>query len=144
MRYDEWGKPVTDGGYGFNVAHAGSMVVCAGGADMQVGVDIEEVRSVDETLYREYFTELEWGTIQSARDKTEAFYRMWVRKEAVLKALGKGVLFPLDEVDVGVDEVMCEGRVFYLKDVFVRDGYVACVAGDRGFVCLPATFKAIE
>lgn len=130
VRYDEWGKPVTDVGCGFNVAHSGSMVVCAGGADVQVGVDIEEVRSVGVALYREYFTVREWGRIESASDRTQAFYRMWVRKEAVLKAVGRGVMVPLQEVDACGDEVMCEGRFFYLKDVFVREGYVACVATD--------------
>lgn len=106
--YGDMGKPaLRDCGEGieFNQADTQRWTVVAV-SPIAVGVDIEVVRpSVDiRTLASEVFTERERDELASVPDdqRLHAFFNGWTRKEAVIKALGKGLAFPLQEIDVSL------------------------------------------
>jgi 4'-phosphopantetheinyl transferase len=90
----------------FNVAHSGDLATYAFGRFDSVGIDVEYISSVGEIapLARRFFTTREAGEVISApeADKLHAFYRCWTRKEAYLKALGRGLAEPLDAFEVSV------------------------------------------
>ena len=87
------GKPLLMGAaaeWGFNLSHAGGWAVAAlmrGGA---VGVDLESMdRSADvDRLAARVFSESERALARAGG--REAFFALWSRKEALLKALGCG------------------------------------------------------
>ena len=86
----ESGKPyVVDGSLHFNLSHSGDYALIAVTADAPVGVDIERHR--EHRRWREiakrFFAPHEASSLRTADD----FYRLWVVKEAVLKALGTGL-----------------------------------------------------
>jgi 4'-phosphopantetheinyl transferase len=88
----------------FNLAHAGSLVVFAVTHEGQIGVDIECHRTIDEVehLADQLFSEQEkaqWRTVPPRR-RTEAFLNYWTRKEACLKAIGRGITGELTEIEV--------------------------------------------
>jgi 4'-phosphopantetheinyl transferase len=94
------GKPrLADGAcavdWRFNVTHSGEIALIAMTIGCEVGVDIELVRPVRqaEHIARRYFHPRESAAVRAAasgqRDVT--FLRIWTAKEAVLKALGKGI-----------------------------------------------------
>jgi 4'-phosphopantetheinyl transferase len=72
--------------------------------NLELGVDLERVRSNIEALAisRHYFFGAERAAIESAAPELieQAFFRYWVAKEAVLKAQGIGLGFPLDRFRV--------------------------------------------
>ena len=73
----------------------------------EIGVDIErtDVARDYESLARECFSEREltvYGEL-SADEKTLAFVKAWVQKEAFVKAIGSGITFPLRNVDVSIE-----------------------------------------
>lgn len=84
----------------FNLTHSDDRALLGVSAGRELGVDLERVRSNVETvdISRHYFFGAEREAIESAvsvmRDMT--FFRYWVAKEAVLKAQGVGLGFPLD------------------------------------------------
>lgn len=125
---NEWGKPMINGEVWFSIAHSGDIVVCACCDKGDLGIDIEVIKPIDLTDYQDYFTEQEWSLVQWAEDKMEVFYRLWVRKEAVAKAVGKGVNIPLNEIDVRSHEVLCEGAVYHVSNLSVTDDYVCAIA----------------
>lgn len=78
----------------FNLSHSGELVVCAA-SDVEVGVDIQQMRPLKNLRVAErFFSEKELEVISQAGDsgrQEEAFYRLWVRKEAYGKLTGEGI-----------------------------------------------------
>lgn len=103
------GKPEIAGGprwLRFNLAHSERVAVYAVARDREVGVDIERLRPdfpIDE-IARHFFSSRERADLAAVPDgdRLRAAFNCWTRKEAYLKAVGTGLLRPLDEFDVTV------------------------------------------
>jgi 4'-phosphopantetheinyl transferase len=109
--YNEYGKPLLDLGtqdhtLNFNLSHSHELVLFAFTDMRQVGVDIEYMRPGldNESLAEHYFSPLENEMLQALPTsvRMEAFYQCWARKEAYIKARGKGLSIPLDVFDVSL------------------------------------------
>jgi len=103
--YEPNGKPVLkDQPIRFNVSHSEGEGVFAFCLDRAVGVDVEWRRPLADMndLARRFFTGNESRLLASrlGDDKQELFYKLWTCKEAYLKAVGVGLLIPLDQVEV--------------------------------------------
>ena len=104
------GKPVLEPGLlppiGFNVSHSGGRYVIALARGAEPGVDVERIRPRPrlDRLARRFFSRAEQRAVAAARKPAETFYRIWARKEAVIKADGRGVAVGLDCFDVSADE----------------------------------------
>ena len=114
------GKPALDGearasGLRFNLAHSADRAIVAIARGVEVGVDVEHARGdVDAIgLAERYFSRAERDALEATppNRRRESFFRLWVAKEAVLKAHGSGLATPLDafsirfasECDAGID-----------------------------------------
>jgi 4'-phosphopantetheinyl transferase len=90
------GKPrvVADGAPEVSISHSGSLVALAVVDDAPVGVDVEQIRTAEvDDLARIAFSPTEraaFGAVP-AGDRQGAFFTYWARKEAVVKATGKGM-----------------------------------------------------
>ena len=91
---------------GFNLSHSGDRFVVALALGMEPGVDIERIRPRRNLrlLARRFFSRAEQAEVAAAQDPLGAFYRVWARKEAVIKADGRGVSIGLDRFDVSAGE----------------------------------------
>ena len=73
-----------------------------------MGIDVERIRPNLEirSIAERFFTTTESRQIENAADDTRFrhFFTTWVRKEAVLKAVGRGLAMPLSSIDVSPDE----------------------------------------
>jgi 4'-phosphopantetheinyl transferase len=76
----------------YNVAHAGDKILIAV-SDNIVGIDVEHIdRELDTTdIATTCFSTKEQEFVAASADSVTAFYRLWTRKEALLKATGKGI-----------------------------------------------------
>lgn len=90
----------------FNLSHSGELALYAFAYEREVGVDVEYRRAgID---YRElatrYFSARECAALQAlpVEHQEEAFFLGWSRKEAYIKARGKGLALPLDQFDVSL------------------------------------------
>lgn len=87
----------------FNISHSGKMIAVAFHNQSRVGVDIEVCsRQVLDTVLAErvcHPDEIWWIAQHSPDKRAEAFLKCWVRKEAVLKANGIGLVDELQEID---------------------------------------------
>ncbi len=91
---------------GFNVSHSGDLVVCAVARAAHVGVDVERHREhadVDALAARN-FSPIERAAFVRlpATVRIEAFFTVWTRKEAYIKALGTGFTLGPDLFSVSV------------------------------------------
>jgi 4'-phosphopantetheinyl transferase len=102
------GRPVLGaaaGGRGpaFNLSHAGGWAALVTGPHgIALGIDIEPWRHVAPELADRFFSPAERAELAALpADQWQAgFFNCWVRKEALLKALGSGLTRPLDSFDV--------------------------------------------
>ncbi|TDW17042.1 4'-phosphopantetheinyl transferase family protein [Kribbella kalugense] len=91
LHHDSDGRPHVPG-LAVSLSHTHDLVVVAAAADGPIGVDVEELhpREVRELANRWFAPEeLDWMSTQSSQLK--AFLLLWTAKEAVGKALGRGL-----------------------------------------------------
>ncbi len=81
--------------FDFNLSHSGNVVALAV-SDNKVGIDIEKIENIDLKISKDYFHNKEIEFVYSQKGKElENFYKIWTLKEAFVKAIGKGLSFPL-------------------------------------------------
>lgn len=106
--FTEFGKPglAIDTSLSFNISHAGGYGLFGFSSGAPLGVDLEKVdASIEvERLAVRFFSPTEAAAVLalSATDRPAAFFRTWTRKEAFIKAHGKGLSLPLDQFTVTV------------------------------------------
>ena len=88
----------------FNLSHSGDFAALAVAHCGDVGIDVEQIRPVGSEIAQRFFTEGEKAILArlSGSEWRQAFYRCWTRKEAVLKANGKGLSGGLASFDVAL------------------------------------------
>jgi 4'-phosphopantetheinyl transferase len=101
----------------FNVSHSSDVMLLAIARMREVGVDVEGVRNngvAMEEIAETVLSEPEKQALArfGGEDKRTNFLRFWTRKEAYIKADGRGVSLPLERIDVSSPE----GRVAVLNE----------------------------
>ncbi len=125
------GKPWLPGGPHFNLSHSGELALIALCADAPVGVDLEHARGLrhPEGLARRMCSPRELAHVHGAADLTAALLALWVRKEAVAKAEGGGLVTALSGIDVLDPVVSVGGDPYLVHDLPApARGYLAAVA----------------
>ena len=143
ISYSDYGKPyVVGASTRFNLAHAGGLALFAFAQDTAVGVDLEQERELDDALAiaKRFFSPVEWESLAAlpSVEQRAAFFRIWSRKEAFIKAVGQGLSYPLDsfEVTAAEDETRllrvgddsAEAGAWSLLALPVPAGYAAALA----------------
>ncbi len=106
-----YGKPYIEGyPLHFNLSHSHDIALLAISQQAELGIDIEYWRSVIhiDGLVKKIFTPEEQAQFYALPDdqRTASFYQVWTSKEAFVKAIGKGLYYPLSQINVAVDPNM--------------------------------------
>lgn len=109
----------------FNLSHSGDVALLAVRTGYEVGIDVERIRDDVDTVSvaREILGEArraEIAALAGAR-RREAFFRAWVRREALAKASGVGLPGP-EESSAAAD--------FVVHDLRGPQGFAAAVASE--------------
>lgn len=112
--YNEHDKPFMQNALGeriegidFSISHCKNAIAVVL-SDCPVGVDVESFRHVEEPLLKRTMNPEEQEEVRTAADSTEAFTRLWTRKEAVLKLRGTGLVDNLHEVLTNIEDIQLE------------------------------------
>ncbi len=108
--YGPHGKPALDApaaALHFNMSHSDGCALLAVSRAGELGIDLERLRPVLELdgIARRHFSGRELAALSRlpGKERLEAFFRAWTRKEACLKAIGAGLSNPLDQFEVTLD-----------------------------------------
>jgi len=90
----------------FNAAHSSDLAVYAFARGREIGVDVEAIRTIPDAdeISARFFSAREaaaYATLD-VDSRPVAFVNCWTRKEAFLKAVGGGLSYPLDRVEVSL------------------------------------------
>jgi 4'-phosphopantetheinyl transferase len=131
---DKYQKP----GFGkppyFNISHSGKLVVCALSLSGSIGVDTEVHREIAVGTYASFFSVNEFRMIQEESAPNlvnKTFFRFWCRKEALIKADGRGLGIPLHTIDVSADHIKVDNKFWELRDIELHPSYSACVVSEN-------------
>jgi len=113
LRYSEHGKPSFEDHH-FSISHSNWYVVLILGTAFSVGIDIEMKKKIDLKLFEYLFTVQEWKSILTAENSLDRFYWYWVRKEALLKAVGCS-LKELKELEVCENHGIYKNKHYYFE-----------------------------
>lgn len=128
LRFND-NKPFIDGNINFNISHSGTRIVCVVSREIELGVDLEHKTSqIDPDAFKQVFSQAEWEYLMSAEGNLDLFYRLWTRKEAVIKADGRGLAIPLGKVDILNDSIILEGQPWFISDLGLDSNYSTSIA----------------
>ena len=119
IKYGAHGKPyLEDVPFYFNLSHSGEYVICAYD-DKPVGADIQLKKDKIPSRLNKIFSEPEMKrySILNEKEQKDFFYRIWTRKESLLKCDGRGLRIPLYEISVINNNIILEGKVIYSMDL---------------------------
>jgi 4'-phosphopantetheinyl transferase len=144
--YNSYGKPSLYGStkkISFNLSNSHGMAIYGLTLNRETGIDIEHIPKDFswEEIVKNFFSEREITDLYKTPIymRKKAFFSCWTRKEAYIKARGKGLSIPLDSFDVslmpgekaellevrGKREEKCR---WFLKEIFIDSDYVAAIA----------------
>lgn len=91
--------------FGFNWTHSSDQALIAIARGITPGIDLERLRRHPRAvaIARRYFSPDEAASLEALPEnqRDRAFLELWTAKEAVLKALGRGIAFGLHRLSIG-------------------------------------------
>ncbi|TNC28211.1 4'-phosphopantetheinyl transferase family protein [Amycolatopsis alkalitolerans] len=129
------GKPRL-AGVEFSISHSGDRIGLAV-TTVPVGLDVEtDTRRAEDNLIEYALNETEQAALRGLRgdERVSAFFQYWARKEALMKATGRGLKIPLQSITLdgarlaaSADPALDPART-QLADLNPGEGYRAAVA----------------
>lgn len=139
FNFNAFGKPglkssSTPDDFQFNVSHSFDYGLIAVTKNSNIGIDIEkrvEMKDMKSIIENQFSIE-ENNFFNLSSNKKKCFFDIWVQKEAVVKATGKGFSFGLKHWSVNPEKdkyyVEAKSMIFYLRKVFFDRNYSAALA----------------
>lgn len=119
MKKGRNGKPYIEDFSCFSISHTGriwAVLIC----ERECGLDIQlekkcDISAISRRLFAPEDADMVCGT-GSLPDDTGRFFSIWVRREALTKALG-GSVYDTTLPQVSCDEVITAGRTYLIKEI---------------------------
>lgn len=132
----EYNKPYLENSrLQFNMSHSHDIAVYAISLDNMIGVDIEEIKTkYTPEIVKRYFSQQENSQFNQLSDEEKliSFYRIWARKEALIKAIGKGLAIPLSTFSVSLqddyEKIRLENESSILIPLSIHPNFQAALA----------------
>lgn len=129
-------KPYVDFGIHYNLSDSADWIVIAI-AGSEIGVDVEYVKPdfSFESILKSHFNANEIEYINQA-DSSNRFFKLWTRKEAILKASGAGLteyltsITALDGMRTMDDDLLSTGHDWLLSTFMLKENYPVTIAAD--------------
>ncbi|MCS4237274.1 4'-phosphopantetheinyl transferase [Myroides gitamensis] len=126
---DTNGKPsIAQSSLSFSISHSDDFIICVLTSNPSIGVDIEKVTPIPQEDYTFLLRKDEQIQIAQSSQKDRAFYQLWTQKEACLKADGRGLSFPLENVFISHDIASVDTTIWYLEELLLSDVYCCTIA----------------
>lgn len=132
IKISNFNRPYIEGStVDFNISHSGHFVVAALVPDHRVGVDIEQIRAVDLGNFKQTMNATQWSEIHQSKNPHKTFFKFWTIKESIIKADGRGLAIPLDEIVFHNNRSFYDGIQWYLRPFQLDVSHIGCLAIDH-------------
>jgi 4'-phosphopantetheinyl transferase len=142
LNYTSYHRPFFVDGPEFNISHSGNYVICVISDSAKIGTDIEKISEIDLNEFNSCWTDKEFKNIMANSLPFNQFYHYWTRKEALIKADGRGMNLPLKKIDVCQGSAVVEDKEWFFYKVEIDSSYSCHVASDvKGTTIEPHYFS---
>lgn len=114
----------------FNISHSGDYVICSITDNGRLGVDIEKMELIEIESFFFLFRESE---IKEIDNQLENFYELWTQKEALSKAIGKGLSINLKDILIENGIGFYRTDFWKLKSLIFEEDYMFNLAYQDNF-----------
>ena len=122
----------------FNLAHSHEMAVYALTLHHAIGIDIEKIKpTYKSAVAKRYFSREENRELMqlSNEERVLGFYQLWSKKEAIVKAVGKGLSIPLSSFSVSIRKefeiIELENASWSLLSLPIHPDYSSALASNQ-------------
>ena len=115
--YNEYGAPYLAVGPYFSISHCKQGIAVAV-SETPIGIDIETIRPLNESLVRKTMNNQEQTHIFSSSHPETEFIRLWTQKEAYVKMQGTGIISDMHDIFCNVSNVAWE-EILELEKRFI-------------------------
>lgn len=146
LMFTKYNKPFFyDEDIQFNISHSGEIVVCAITSEYStIGIDIENIQTINVKDFESYMTENEQHTIFSSEEIEKTFFSYWTQKEAVLKAHGEGLSIPLKSFEIKNNEAIIDMVNYFLYEIALFKNYSCHIASNEKLQSNKITITKID
>nr|WP_228054945.1 4'-phosphopantetheinyl transferase superfamily protein [Kordia antarctica] len=146
LLYTEYNKPYfQDNNVQFNISHSGELVVAVFTNNRSdIGIDIEKSHAIKIVDFKGQMTLYEEQKIFNSVCPQKEFFRYWTQKEAVLKAMGRGLSIPLKSFEIKNNETCVETKTFYVSEIDLHKEYACHISQDQKFSNKEITVRKID
>ncbi len=130
IKFTIYKRPYFDNDIDFNISHSGQYIVCGISFDHKIGIDIEEIKEIPLGDFKNEFSQKEMKAIMKADNSMSAFYALWTQKEAFLKAIGTGLFFPLNKIEIDNQKIKWNKQNWFLTEIILDDKYISHLCTD--------------
>ncbi|WP_340202407.1 4'-phosphopantetheinyl transferase family protein [Ascidiimonas sp. W6] len=127
-RIDDRHKPYIDNWLHFSLSYTDGAVVLGVSEIGDIGIDIETIKELEDKDIISYFHPIEQQYIENSRDFVYSFYHIWVRKEALLKAIGIGLIDGLQSSNCTMNPTYYKDIIWHFKELEISKKHVCYVA----------------
>jgi 4'-phosphopantetheinyl transferase len=128
LKHSRFNKPYFNQRSDFSIAHSGGLVIAAGTIKGKVGVDVEKISTLGIEDYEDQLTFREWEHINNSSDRLKAFFNIWTKKEALVKAMGFGINIDLKRLEVSDDKTKVKHKKYAFVPLSLAPNYIAHLA----------------
>lgn len=128
LKRDEYQRPFISGNIEFNITHTQGIVACALQQGGRLGLDIEVVTPLNIEEHAMVFTDQERLSILNNPNSLQEFFNLWTRKEAAIKADGRGFSLNPLSVDVRFPSVQIEHSHFNFHTIELPEPFIGHLA----------------
>jgi len=125
LYYNDFNCPLWRRDIHFNIAHSGNIVGCAFSETLKIGLDIEKIRPINLKDFEYILNNLDHENIAKAVNPYDAFFKIWTIKEAVTKAIGKGLAIDVQQIYIYEDWAELDGIKWYYKRLNLAEHFAA-------------------
>lgn len=133
LYYDEYNCPRWKDGINFNIAHSGNVVACAFSERLQIGLDIEKIRFIHLKDFDYILNDLDYQSLQNSDNPYRAFFKIWTIKEAVTKAIGKGLAIDVQQIRILEDYAILDEQKWFFQALSFAPNFAAHIVSNQAF-----------
>jgi 4'-phosphopantetheinyl transferase len=131
VSYNKFGRPFFSCGIDFNISHSNEYIVCAIGKGIRLGIDVQFVKEIDLKNFETVMTEDQWKVIKRSTSPVKTFFSYWTIKESVIKADGRGLGIPLQDIHVHDKQVHYDEKSWHIYEFDFDQNYCLCLAASE-------------
>lgn len=123
-KLDNYARPSIKIEGDFNISHTEGKVVVGLTDAPRIGIDIEKIKDINPVEFSRVFTPEEINLIGLRRKRNHNFYDIWTKKEAAMKADGRGFYLDAAKINTLSKAIRIDTAYWYTKPITIAKGYI--------------------